>query len=224
LFQIAMGAVEAREADPRCGSLVQCSLVNLHLSGGPENVFHPLQRGVIGLDGTGSAATIYDPKDGGREGWSIQCQTEGKIDYTKYFFDDEDVNTHYSTPFWMNGDNSGARINKEDRLSDCGTKSINVKFYSWSGGDEFPCDSATLELEADCPTDKSTFLPTDKPTLVPIDKPTIVPTNKTTIVPTENRTFEPTENPTLVPTKTLTLAPTEQPTLALTNKPTTITN
>ena len=144
-----LGALGTR-LDPQCGALDKCSLVNLSRNGGPRKVFNSLPAGVTDLRSDGQAVTTYDPLDSGSDGWSIQCATNGKIDYVKYFIGG-DVKTHYSAPFWVNGDNSGSYVNKFDLLSDCGEKMIQVKLYTWSGGDEFPCQTATLKLEAECP-------------------------------------------------------------------------
>lgn len=95
-------------------------------------------------------ATMYDPRDS-EGGWSIKCEGSetGDIDYVKYTLADGSVNTHYSTPFYINGDNSGTYINKLDSLSETcvGEISIGVQWFTWKGGDDFPCGSFTLKLE-----------------------------------------------------------------------------
>lgn len=55
------------------------------------------------------------------------------------------------TPFWVNGDGDGTWINKFEYLENCGSKVLEVEYYSWDGGDDYPCDTAILPLEATCP-------------------------------------------------------------------------
>lgn len=77
------------------------------------------------------------------------CETEGTVDYVKYYLDNEDVKTHYSAPFYINGDNSGTYINKFDYLSEtCGSFEITVKAFTWADGDESPCQTTVLALES----------------------------------------------------------------------------
>lgn len=149
-------------AQPAPG-VAECTLVNLKESP-RSNV----------LDATGTTIsttgpTPYNPEDAGREGWSIKCDTVGTIDYVKYFLDNDDVKTHYSEPFWIDGDNNGAAVNKFEYLMECGLKEISVEFYTWRGGDDAPVDATTLLLDAgSC----NTAPPTNTPdTITPAPAP-----------------------------------------------------
>jgi hypothetical protein len=156
------------------GKVTQCELVDLTKSD-PSNVFYV----------TGTTATTYNPKDSPREGWSIACETTGTVDYVKYFLLD-DVKTQFSKPFWIDGDNSGKKINKLDYLSECGSKTIVVKFYTWQGGDNAPIDSTTIKLNADCGA-TPTKAPVKLPTMAPVKPPTMAP-----VQPPVNVVFVPT--------------------------------
>lgn len=163
--------VVATREDPNCGELVECTLVNLRLSGGPRNVFDPLPEGVTPV---GEEVTVYKPADAGDSGWSMQCQTEGVIDYVKYYIDSGEVKTHYSSPFWKNGDNNGTYVNKFEYLETCGMKTVDVELHTWVGGDDFPCDYQTIHLEAMC---EKGIPPYPTPVLLPVSPPpTPVPT------------------------------------------------
>ena len=132
------GLASATEPDRNCGKITQCHLVNL-AENGERNVFN-----AKGIELTGE--TSFNPQESDR-GWSIKCETAGEIHYVKYFFEDGSVNTHYSTPFFINGDNSGTYINKLDSLSNqCGDLTIKVTAHTWTGGDPYPCDTETITL------------------------------------------------------------------------------
>ena len=92
----------------------------------------------------GETSLEYDP-DSSSRGWSIKCETTGTVDYVKYHFGDGEVKTHYSSPFWINGDGSGTWINQFSYLADtCGQLKIDVEAFIWS--DDAPCSSTTLSL------------------------------------------------------------------------------
>jgi hypothetical protein len=139
--------------DPRCGKLSGCYLVNIETNGA---------RNVFGAQGDEMVANgpplVFDPTTSSR-GWSIKCDKKsdtGDVDYVKYRFGTnngvgQEVNTHFSDPFYINGDNSGTYINEFDYISDhqcLGTVSIGVTYYSWRGGDDFPCGSFSLQLKS----------------------------------------------------------------------------
>ena len=109
------------------------------------------ERNVFNATGTmlsPTAATSFNPEDSS-SGWSVKCDMTGTVDYVKYFFDDGTEKTHYSAPFFINGDNSGTYINKLDVLSQqCDEQKIRVNVYTWKGGDKYPCSSTTFTLKA----------------------------------------------------------------------------
>lgn len=146
-------------------------------------MFDPLPEGVTPV---GEEVTVYNPEEAGGDGWSMQCQTEGTIDYVKYYTDNGEVKTHYSPPFWKNGDNNGAYVNKFDYLEECGEKTVDVELHTWVGGDDFPCDYQTINLVALC-TREFTIPPplpvTPPPTPAPTPYPTEMPTYSPNPVP-----------------------------------------
>lgn len=129
----------------RCGKITKCFLVNIEENGldgdmGERNVFNATGTAL------GTTPVTYDP-DSGSRGWSIRCETTGRVDHVKYFFGDGEVNSHYSAPFWINGDGSGSWINEFQYLADsCGDIKIEVKAFTWADGDAAPCSSTTLLL------------------------------------------------------------------------------
>lgn len=136
---LAMGLASATE----CGQLTKCYLVNLEHNG-ERKVFDASGVEVSSISNT---PTMYDPSESSK-GWSIKCDMEetGTIDYVKYTLQDGSVQTHYSKPFFINGDNDGTWINKLDSLSTCGGAEIEVTWYTWSAGDSAPCGTKTLHL------------------------------------------------------------------------------
>jgi hypothetical protein len=80
----------------------------------------------------------------------FMCKEQGKVDYVKYTFSDYSVKTHYSSPWFINGDGSGTWINRLEFLSKvrcASTVTIRVKFYTWARGDKSPCGSFKLKLK-----------------------------------------------------------------------------
>lgn len=144
LSSLSFGFSTATEGpDSQCGKLTKCYLVNLE-SNGERNVFDADGLEII-PDGP---ATSFKPEESSK-GWSIKCEGEGTVDYVKYTMDGGKVNTHYSAPFYINGDNNGQWINKLDSLSNkcAGDVKIAVTYYTWGGGDKFPCGSFKLKLQ-----------------------------------------------------------------------------
>ena len=136
-------------------------MVNLEKSG-ERNVFK-----AKGLP-LSTAPTAFNPKES-RGGYSIKCDTTGKTDYVKYFYGNRKVNTHYSAPFWANGDGSGTWVNKFDFLAQqCGTFRIVVKSYSWEGGDRAPCSTSTIVLKS---SKRCIVKPLPKPKTPPTPSP-----------------------------------------------------
>jgi hypothetical protein len=167
-------ALQSLASATECGKFTKCTLVNLSQS--PDsNVFH-----ATGTTLNPDYAVTYNPNDSDR-GWSIECDTEGIIDYVKYFLEDGDVKDAFSVPFWIDGDNSGVRVNRFEDLNECGPKTIKVKFYIWSQGDDAPCDSTTIRLNAVCPVAPTkapvapTKAPVKPPTKAPVKPPTKAP-------------------------------------------------
>jgi hypothetical protein len=114
----------------------------------------PQERNVFTATGKeivpNGAATEYTPADAGSNGWSIMCKEQGKVDYVKYTFSDYSVKTHYSSPWFINGDGSGTWIDRLEFLSKVrcwSSVSIRVKFYTWERGDKYPCGSFKLKLK-----------------------------------------------------------------------------
>jgi hypothetical protein len=184
---VLQGVASATE----CGKFTKCTLVNLSQS--PDsNVFH-----ATGVTLNPEFAVSYNPKDSTR-GWSIECDTEGIIDYVKYFLEDGDVETHYSAPFWIRGDNTGTRVNRFEDLNECGPKLIEVEFYIWSQGDDAPCDATTIRLHAECPP---TMAPVKPPTMAPVKPPTMAPVKPPTKAPVKPPTKAPVKPPTKAPVR-----------------------
>lgn len=211
LFSVATAE---RTPDPRCGEITQCYLVNLDESG-RDNVFHPIGTPI------GSSVVSYRP-DSSHEGWSIYCDHVGKVNYVKYYYGDGEVNTHYSVPWWANGDNSGQRVNKWGFLEQCGLKTIEVVSFTWDGTDQFPCNSVTLEVDAKCgnPVPAPTEAPVPSPTDAPVPSPTEAPVPSPTDVPVPSPTEAPVPSPTDAPVPAPTDAPVPSPTKAPVPAPT----
>jgi hypothetical protein len=196
--------------DARCGALTQCYLVNLATSG-RNNVFNPVGTPV------GATVTAYDPTAAGNDGYSIYCDTEGKVNYVKYVYGGDRPNTHYSPPWWANGDGDdefGRRVNTWQLLAHCGLKEIQVVSYTWDGTDDFPCNSLTIKLDAKCdepPVPAPVPVPTEAPITAPTEAPVVAPTEAPVAAPTEAPVAAPTEAPVAAPTKAPVQPPTKAP-------------